>query len=269
MLCSRNSIVLPAVKAIILLLWARKGLSQICFHACACRITIAPVTRLPVCIQTEQTVTFWSPYWSCNLQLMLPELLTLNVFLYAYILTKLKRHSLVPQTQPPHEDRAIACFCQVLGLFPSVCQRSKRATVRCGEVFRLYARTVCRRMLARASSASPASLKCDKILGDIFLIWSSKFNIQLCRRQDASWSLKASRILCGSLGLTGCLDPIIVPSFFCSTAGGLEKMPHPLLLLVESQRSWKWRFWAHLSCRPNSQWLLKYYPLLFSDSEWR
>lgn len=210
----------------------------------------------------------WSSYRSCNLQLTLPELVTLNFFLYFYILTKLKWHSLVPQTQPPHEDRAIACFNQVLGLFPSICQRSRRATVRCGEVLGLYARTVCRRMPARASSTSPASRKWGKILGDIFLIWSSKSNIQLCRRQDASWSFKASRILCGSPEVRGCLYPIIVPSLFCSTAGGLGNMPHPWLLVVGSQRSWKWKFWAHLPCRPNPQGLLNYSPLLFSDSEW-
>lgn len=178
MLCSRNSIFLPAVKAIILLLQARKGLSQICFHACACRIIIAPVITLPVCTVWANR-DIWSSYRSCNLQLTLPELVTLNFFLYFYILTKLKWHSLVPQTQPPHEDRAIACFNQVLGLFPSICQRSRRATVRCGEVLGLYARTVCRRMPVRASSTSPASLKWGKILGDIFLICSSKSNIQL------------------------------------------------------------------------------------------
>lgn len=166
----------------------------------------------------------WSSYRSCNLQLKLPELVTLNFFPILLHFNKIKMVLACPpnSTTTPRQGRAIACFNQVLGLFPSICQRSWRASVTCGEVFRLYARAVCRRMPARASSTSPASLKWGKILGDMFFIWSSKSNIQLFRRQDASWSFKASRILCSRPEVRRCFCPTTVSSLFCSTASCQE-----------------------------------------------
>lgn len=106
MLRSRNSILLHVVKAII--------------SATPGKIRAFP-NLLPFlwvlhhhssCDQIARVCTvwansdMWSSYRSCNLQLKLPELVTLNFFLCYYILTKLKSHSLVPQTQPSQEDRA-------------------------------------------------------------------------------------------------------------------------------------------------------------------